>query len=40
MLKDLTKIAKDTNSFLKTFIKTQKKNRTNYTNVIRFILWR
>ena len=25
MLKDLTKIAKDTNSFLKTFIKTQKK---------------
>ena len=40
MQKKLKKIAVDTDIFLKSFIKQQKKNRSNFSNAVWIISWR
>ena len=40
MKKKLNKIAKDTNNFLKKYLKSQKKNRLNNSNEIWIVAWR
>jgi len=40
MQKKLKRIAADTNIFLKSFIKQQKKTRSNFSNAVWIISWR